>query len=153
MSRTTLKFDTSKMTDSIAFLDHLGGDVKGAVTNALEQAAETIEEDTIDALSDRNLPAKGRYSHGKTEKSVVKRPKVEWIGEFASVDVGFDYSKQGAGGYLITGYYYRTSKGTPKQMNYDKPLHKMYKGKKYMTNLTADMIAVIFDAIKKASKD
>ena len=150
MGRATLKLDTSAIGDLVGRLDKIGGNVKEAVNNALEQTAETIEEDTIDAVQDRYLPAKGRYSaHDKpTEKSIVRKSKVEWSGNFASINVGFDYSKRGAGGYLISGYYY--NHGTPRHMDYDKPLHKMYKGKKYLRDLTNDMAQVILDAIQKA---
>lgn len=138
--RTTLNLDTKNIEQLILKLDELEGDVKSAVEDALTQVAETITEDTIDAVANANLPAGGKYSDGDTEASIVKNPKVIWEGTKASVAVGFDYDKPGAGGYLIT--------GTPK-MKPDYELQKIYTGKKYMTNIRNDMEAVMQDYINE----
>lgn len=141
MARATLKFDTSPFEDLIEKLDKAGGNVKEAVTDALEQAAETIEDDTREAVKESNLPAKGKYSKGKTEKSIIERSRVEWVGSTASVSVGFDYGKQGAGGLLIT--------GTPK-MKPDRQLNKIYKQKKYMKQINEDIADVLTDYVDNA---
>lgn len=142
MSKNTLNLDTSGLDELINKLKKLEGDVKGAVTDAMEQAAQTIEEDTREAVQPPNLPAMGKYQ-GKekdTEKAIVTGAKVTWSGTTAEINVGFDYSKPGAGGFLIT--------GTPR-MAPDKALNKIYKQKKYMTQLQADMGEVVNDYIKK----
>jgi len=138
--KNTLNLDTKGLEELITKLDELEGDVKEVVTDALEQAAETIEYDTLDALQKANLPAGGKYSDGDTEKSVVRRSQVKWEGAYASVNVGFDYGKQGAGGLLIT--------GTPK-MKPDNKLNKIYKGKRYMKQIQNDMAEIIQDAINE----
>lgn len=119
-------------------LEELGGDVKKATADALQQAAEKIRDDTLDALNPANLPAHGQYSTGVTRKSVAEVEPAKWEGTVASVPVGFDFSKPGAGGFLIT--------GTPK-MKPDPELHKMYKQKKYMQQIQQDMQGVIWDYI------
>lgn len=132
MGRNTLKLNTKNIDDLIVKLDDLGADVKTLVTDALEQAADTISKDTLDAIQDQYLPAHGKY-HGSgrdTEKSVMQNSRVEWVGGMASISVGFDYSKEGAGGYLIT--------GRP-DMNPDVKLNEMYKGKKYMRGIEKNM--------------
>lgn len=142
MSKNTLNLDTSGLDELINKLKKLEGDVKGAVTDALEQAAQTVEEDTREAVQPQHLPAKGKYQ-GKeknTEKSIVTGAKVIWTGSKAEIPVGFDYSKPGAGGLLIT--------GTPR-MKPDKALQKIYKQKKYMAHLQADMGAVVSDYIRE----
>ena len=138
--RTTLNLDMKNIEQLILKLDELEGDVKSAVEDALIQAAETITEDTIDAVHKSNLPAGGKYSDGDTEDSIVKNPKVIWEGTKASVAIGFDYDKPGAGGYLIT--------GTPR-MKPDYELQKIYTGKRYMTNIRNDMEAVMQDYINE----
>lgn len=136
--RNTLNLDTRNFEELLTKLDELGGNLQKVVEDALNQAGETIENDTLDALNAANLPAKGKYSRGDTRKSVIRNPKTEWQGTTASIAVGFDYSKRGAGGLLIT--------GTPK-MKPDQALNKIYKNKRYMQQLENDMKSVVNDAI------
>lgn len=143
MGRNTLKLQTDGFERMIDHLKQLDGDVQTAVTDALEQSGETITEDTHDALSASNLPAGGQYSKGDTERSIVD-PKVMWTGgTHAEMGVGFDYSKNGAGGFLIS--------GTPR-MQPDYALQKIYKRKKYMKDIQQDMIDVVQDYIVEALK-
>ena len=113
-------------------------DVKKAVDRALEQAGETILEDTIDALAPGNLPARGRYSTGDTERSVARDTKPQWANDVATLPVGFDFKKPGAGGWLIT--------GTPR-MQPVAQLNKMYKKKKYFSDINKDIENVLWDFI------
>lgn len=136
--RNTLRLDTRGFEELITKLEGLGGDVKAAVTDALEQAAETVEEDTKEAVQASNLPAHGKYSKGDTMDSIVTSARTDWHGTLAEIKLGFDYSKPGAGGFLIT--------GTPR-MKPDKELNKIYKKKKYMSDLQKDMQEVVNDAI------
>lgn len=136
MARNTLKLDLRGFDELIEKLDKLEGDVKHTVESALEQAGETIEWETVDAVQKSNLPADGKYSNGDTEKSIVRNPKAEWEGMSASINVGFDYGKPGAGGYLIT--------GTPR-MN---ALRKIYKSKKFMKEIQESMKEVVAEEIK-----
>lgn len=138
MARNILKLQLEGFEELITKLEGLQGNVKGAVTDSLEQAAETIEWDTKDAVKDANLPAKGVYSRGDTEKSIVENAKVTWSGTLAEIGVGFDFDKPGAGGYLIT--------GTPR-MKPDYALQRIYKKKKYMTQIQNDMADVVNDYI------
>ena len=141
MGRNTLKLDTSGFESMIDRLKKLGGDVQKAVTDALEQAGETITEDTRDAVTASNLPAGGQYSTGATADSITD-PKVTWIGGTqAEMGVGFDYAKKGAGGFLIS--------GTPR-MRPDYELQKMYTQKTYMRKIQQDMIDVVEDYITDA---
>lgn len=141
MGRNTLKLDFKAFEKMVTQLEKLGGNVKGAVNDALTQTAETIREDTIDALNRQYLPARGAYSHDVTIKSVVENTTVEWSGSVASVGVGFDYSKPGAGGFLIT--------GTPR-MQPDYALEKIYVQKKYMKLLANGIDDILMDYIEDA---
>lgn len=138
MARTTLNFSSGIFDELIEKLDGLGGDIKNVVEDALNQAGETIEWDTLDAVNKSNMPAGGIYSTGDTEKSIVRNPQTKWSGQIAEISVGFDYEKPGAGGYLIT--------GTPR-MKPNRALNTMYKGKKYIKQIENDMKDVINDAI------
>jgi hypothetical protein len=136
--RNTLKLDLKGFDELIYKLDKLGGDVKKITEDALDRAGETIGRDTVDAVQKSNLPAGGKYSKGDTEGSIVKNPKTEWEGMIASIGVGFDYSKPGAGGFLIT--------GTPR-MAPDNALKKIYKQKRYMSEIQKDMREIFNDEI------
>lgn len=142
MGKNTMRLDLSGFKEMMTELDRLGGDLKEITEDALTQAGETIADDTMDAVQDSNLPAGGKFHHkgNPTESSIVKNPKVEWEGMTGSIGVGFDYSKPGAGGLLIS--------GTPR-MKPDQELKKIYKNKKYMSQIEDDMKAVISDAINK----
>jgi len=141
MGRNTLKLDTTGFEEMIRHLQELNGEVQKAVTDALQQAAETITDDTRDAVTAGNLPAGGKYSTGATAASIVT-PRVIWIGGTqAEVGVGFDYSRPGAGGFLIS--------GTPR-MKPDAELQRIYKRKKYMRDIQQDMTDVVQDYIVDA---
>ena len=122
-------------------LDSLGGDVKKATEDALQQASETIAEDTVDAMAAANLPATGKYSQGDTKEAIITDHRVRWEGLVGWVPVGFDFSKAGAGGFLIT--------GTPK-MQPNHQLRKMYKQKKYMNQIQTDIGDVLTDYVVEA---
>ena len=140
MGRNILKLNTKGFDEYAEKLERLGVDLKPIFTDALQQAAETITEDTMEAISAGNLPRGGKYSTGKTEASIIKNPKVTWSGTIAEIPVGFDFAKPGAGGYLIT--------GTPR-MQPDKELNRIYKQKRYMTNIRKDMTDIFEDEIQK----
>jgi hypothetical protein len=140
VGRNVLKLDVKGFDEYAEKLDSLGADLKTIFTDALEQAGETITEDTIDAMADANLPRGGEYSTGETKASIIKNPHVEWAGTIGSIGVGFDFGKPGAGGYLIT--------GTPR-MRPDKPLNQIYKSKKYMSDIRKDMVDIFNDEIKR----
>lgn len=133
MGRNILKLDVRGFEEYGEQLDRLGADLKEIFTDALEQAAETIRDDTIEAVDKSNLPAGGEYSKGYTKESIIRNPKVKWSGSMGEVDVGFDFGKPGAGGYLIT--------GTPR-MKPDMELNRIYKQKKYMNRIRRDMIDI-----------
>lgn len=112
-------------------LEKAGGDVKPVMEEALTEAANTITSDTIAAMAPANLPAGGKYSrNNRTLNSILTDGSVTWSGSIAEVPVGFDFSKPGAGGLLIT--------GTPK-MRPNAELNKIYKQKRYMTKIQKDL--------------
>lgn len=138
--RYKLYIDSSAFESLAETLDRLGGDLKSVVDDALQQAAETVAADTLEAVNASNLPARGRYSTGDTEKSVIRESdvRVEWSGNIASVGLGFDKSKKGAGGFLIT--------GTPR-MQPDYALEQIFARKTYQKKIMQDIQDVFMDAI------
>lgn len=136
-----VQFDTSGFEQMIRKLEEVGGDVKGAVEEALRYADEKILSDTEAALSAAHLPAGGTYSTGDTREAIVSREPATWEHDEAWVPVGFDFSKKGAGGWLIS--------GTPK-MTPDKELNRMYKGKRYMQDVEKTMSEMVLGQIVRA---
>jgi len=143
-AKNTFTLDTAPLEGLVQKILDLDGDAREAVESALEQAAETISDDTLDAIAPGNLPAQGRYSTGATEASVLRDQKVRWTGTNAWIPVGFDFTMPGAGGYLIT--------GTPKMAPVAQ-LRKMYKQKRYMADIQKDITDVLEDALIRAMEE
>lgn len=119
-------------------LRELDADLKPIVANALEQAADDPTADTIDAMKDRYMPAKGKYSSGQTKETVIKNPKVSWSATIASIGIGFDRTKPGVGTLLIT--------GTPR-MKPNKKLEQIYNRKKTIKEFNKTIGEILADAI------
>ena len=121
-------------------LEKLGADLKEVFTEAMEKQGEKVALDTKDAVKQVYLPAKGKYSQGDTEKAIDMHPKVEWSGSLGVIGLGFDKTKPGAGGFLIT--------GTPK-MKPDYALEKIYGQKKYERDVQKHILENLQDQIHK----
>lgn len=120
--KNSLSIDFGNFAEYAERLDELNADLKEIFQDAMEQAAETVEWDIMDALADANLPALGKYSQGATEASVIRDAKVQWQGMLGEIPIGFDKTMPGAGGWLIT--------GTPK-MRPDYKLEDIFSRRKY----------------------
>ena len=144
MARNTLKLDTSGFADVLSDLEKMGGDAHKEVDKVLGEAARKIHDDTMAAIAKPNLPRQGKYSSGETANSVVNDTTVQWDGDVGWVYAGFDFSKPGAGGYLIKG------RSTPTKMARVQRLYEIYEGKKYMNDLQKKMYDDFFDAYVEA---
>lgn len=115
----TLTFDTKKIEDMIGTLESIGVDVRKVVEKELKEVSDRYTMDTHLAISDQYLPAHGKYrsKENETASSIIENPSVQWEGDVASIPVGFDFTKPGAGGFLLY--------GTPK-MQPDRQLQKVY---------------------------
>lgn len=133
-----LYIDFSNFEEFAEMLDNLGADLKEIFESAMEQAAETVQEDTISAMSKVNLPAEGKYSQGDTLDSVIKDARVIWQGTVGEIGLGFDKTKPGAGGFLIT--------GTPKMRpNYE--LEKIFGTRRYENQIKKDIETLLQEEI------
>lgn len=141
MARNTLKLDTSGFDAVLQRLDSLGGDTHAAVEEVLTEAAQKVHDDTVAAIAKPNLPRQGMYSDGQTMESIVTDTTPRWDGDVGWVPVGFDFSRPGAGGYLIKG------RGQPTAMRRVQALYQIYEGKKYMTDLQTQMLNKLWDEV------
>lgn len=121
-----ISIDFKNFSDYAEKIDKLGANLKSVFSKAMEEAAEKVQQDTIAAIQPVNLPGKGRYSTGDTLNTVIRDPKTKWEGSVGEIPLGFDKTKPGAGGWLIT--------GTPK-MRPDYALEKIYGTKRYENEL------------------
>lgn len=135
-----LSLDYSALDEYIERLRAIEADVEEIVSDALEKGAQKVQQDTEKAIESANLPAKGRYSHGATMRSVIRDPKAYKDGRAIEVSLGFDKTKPGAGGFLIT--------GTPK-MQPVKPLAQIYGSKKYEKQMTKEIQEELEKAIQE----
>ena len=133
-----LAIDFSNFADYAEKLDMLGADLQQVIGDAMEQAAETVQEDVIDAMNKGNLPAGGKYSQGETAASIEHFPKVVWHGSLGEIGIGFDKTKPGAGGFLITG----TARVRP---NYK--VEDIFGRKKYLKKIVDQIEEELQDAI------
>lgn len=138
MAKKMFQIETKGFEAMIERLDSLGGDVRGAVDAALGKAAEKVRQDTIAAIQKPNLPRQGKYSNSDTMASIAQDTSVHWEGQTAWVPVGFDFSRPGAGGYLIA--------GTPK-MQPAPQLHRMYKQNRYKLEIQKQIGEVIMQHV------
>lgn len=140
MKRNKFFIDWSQFADYAERINGLGVELNPIFTEVMEKEAKKVQEDTQRAVQKSNLPAKGKYSKGNTEKSIDMNPKVEWSGTIASIGIGFDKSKQGAGGFLIT--------GTPR-MRPDWELEKIFVNKKYQKAIMLEISNYFAKQLKK----
>ena len=137
MGKAQFTLDSSSLKNLMATLYRLEHEMaKDTIAQLLVEGAEKINAETERGMGHQFLPARGRYSTGQTEGSIVDTSAVHWEGGVAWVPIGFDFSKPGAGGYLIS--------GTPK-MRPDPVLNKLYKGKTFMNQVDEEM----FDKLNK----
>lgn len=121
-----IKLELEGFDDLIKKLDEADADVKGVVTEVLENAGEDVGVRTKEAMAKEYLPARGKYSTGETIKAVVEKPKCEWNGSIVEIGLGFDKIKSEVGDLLIT--------GTPR-MEPDRELEKIFVDKVYKKDL------------------
>lgn len=121
-----ISIDFSNFAEYADKLDQLGASLKEVFSKAMEKAAEKVQADTIAALEKAHLPATGKYSSGDTKDSVITNPLTRWEGSVGEIGLGFDKTKPGAGGFLIT--------GTPR-MRPDYALERIYGTKRYENEL------------------
>ena len=121
-----ISIDFSNFVEYADKLDQLGASLKEVFSKAMEKAAEKVQADTIAALEKAHLPATGKYSSGDTKDSVITNPLTRWEGSVGEIGLGFDKTKPGAGGFLIT--------GTPR-MRPDYALERIYGTKRYENEL------------------
>lgn len=94
-NRIGLQFDGWK--EYMAKLDKLAGGetTKRAVEQALVESKKIMNKKIESAMQTSNLPAKGKYSTGRTLQSLDRSENVTWSGDTAEIPVGFNMEESG----------------------------------------------------------
>lgn len=123
-------------------LDKLGADIPEIFSEVMEEAGKEVQEKTKEASANAYLPAGGKYrsSNSETLAAIDPSPKPIVSGSVIEIGLGFDKSKPGAGGFLIT--------GTPK-MAPDYKLEDLYVRKRYKNKLVKEIGKSLQDEIDK----
>lgn len=133
--RTYIEFDGFK--EVLKKLDDLDGNSKKVTEKALYSTHKYI---TYLA----NKAVKPHYKTGKTEKSLIKDPKVMWIGSIASVEVGFDLKNGGLASIFLM-------YGTPK-MKKDQNLYNAFFGKKTKDKIKKIQEEIFWEEIRRLER-
>ena len=123
MAKMKILFDGFE--DLAADIDRCGGDVKEAVTEALQKTQDYVSERTSAAASPYASKGGGLrgYATGKMYNTIIKNHKVDWKGHIAEVSVGFKLRTRGGWHSIFVMY------GTPR-MSKDKKIYNAIKGTK-----------------------
>lgn len=135
-----LSIDFSEFGEIMEEFDNFGEDIGKIIAEVLENTADTVAVDTEKAVAPANLPAKGNWSDKETVASIAFDEKAEIKGTTVEINLGFDKTKPGAGGFLIT--------GTPK-MQPDKALEKIYAKKSYENTLKKDIAKYLIEKLEE----
>jgi hypothetical protein len=134
MAKKNKKFgiEFSGFEELAADYDKLGGDLKKIVEKCLEVAPKTINPEIKKDME------RHRRS-GRTERSIVENPKVEWQGNIARIPVGFDISKGGLPSIFLM-------YGTPR-MKPDRKLYNDIYGNAIRKKIGEEQEKILRDAI------
>ncbi len=137
-----LSIDFSCFESYAEELEKLGADIPEIFSEVMEEAGKEVQEKTKEASANAYLPAGAKYrsSNSETLAAIDPSPKPIVSGSVIEIGLGFDKSKPGAGGFLIT--------GTPK-MAPDYKLEDLYVRKRYKNKLVKEIGESLQDEIDK----
>ena len=95
MGRSRIGLQFTGWTETMAKLDQLGGSdaMKRGVEAGLRASKSYVNPNIRSAMA--NLPAKGKYSTGRTLESIDTDMSIDWQGLTGSIAIGFDFRKSG----------------------------------------------------------
>lgn len=138
-----LNFDG--LEDMIKQLEAVEGNLKIVTEKALIATKEHVTEELRRVTVPANYPAGGKYSTGRTAKSIDESKEVSWEGTTASIKVGYDMNVSGMTSiYLI--------RGTPRHkppMKQVRPMYNAIYGAKMRKEVQDIQRQVFADEIKK----
>lgn len=127
--------------EAVKRLEKLEADVKAVTEKALNQTHKIVTGYAEESAQKANLPAKGKYSKGRTLNSLKRDADVEWSGTEAKVPVGFDISKGGLASIFMI-------YGTPRHMKNKKMYDAFWSNKTHDEVLKAQE-EIFYEEIRK----
>lgn len=97
MPKNKLTLNFKAFEEYASKLDELGGSklLEQGIEAGLKASKQYVNQELDKVTNKDNYPAKGKYSHDITKKSIDKDFNVEWEGLTGWIDVGFDFDKSG----------------------------------------------------------
>lgn len=141
-NKTRIEFDG--FDEVISKLKRLDGDIRGTTEKALTKTHSYVTKIAKEAIQKSNLPAKGKYSKGTTEKSLVKNAEITWEGFTASVKTGFSIKNGGLASIFLM-------YGTPR-MKPDKKLYSAFYGSKTKKEIKSIQEDTYYDEIRRLER-
>lgn len=135
------KMDFSGFNTMLKELERLGADADKIADKALEKTFDIITQKAKDAANPANYPAEGKYSSGRTAKSLKTTCKIYWHGTEAEVEVGYSIK---AGGLQSIFMIY----GTPKQMKVQK-MYDAFFSEKTLKEVREAQREILLDAMRE----
>lgn len=125
-------------------LEQLNADTKAITDKALEKTFDIVKEKAEKAAQKQNYPAEGKYSHGKTAKSLNTVCKIYWHGTEAEVETGYSISKGGLQSIFMI-------YGTPKHMKVQ-AMYDAFFSEKTLKEVRNAQREILTDAIRELIK-
>ena len=116
-------------------------DAKAVAEEALKATRDIVTEAAKIGLEDQYLPAGGKYSRGRTEKTLRPNEPVVWNGDEATIEAGFDFYASPVGLFLTY--------GTPKMVK-DQKLYDAFYGQEIRQAYLAAQKEIYERAIERA---
>lgn len=109
MAKNKIGLEFSGWKELLEKLDMSGGDIEEAVEKSLEVASKTVSTKISQDM-------KRHHRTGRTEKSIIQNPEIEWEGKTANVGIGFDFNE---GGLTSVFLMYGTPRSKPDRKIYN----------------------------------
>ena len=136
-----MSMDFSGFNTMLKELEQLGANADKIADKALEKTFDIVTQKAKDAANPANYPAKGKYSSGRTAKSLKTTCKIYWHGTEAEVEVGYSIK---AGGLQSIFMIY----GTPKHMKVQK-MYDAFFGEKTLKEVREAQREILLDAMRE----
>lgn len=138
------KIEIAGFDEILERLNKLNANVKQVTEKALIETHKIVTKKAEEAVQKSNLPARGKYSMGATERSLVREPQITWEGTEASVKTGFSISKGGLASIFMM-------YGTPRHMKNQK-MYNAFFSKKTKEEIIKVQEDIFYNEIRRLEK-
>lgn len=125
MATMSITFDG--FNDLAASIDRVGGDLKPAVNEALEETQKVVQDNLMPAAAIYDRKGLKGYATGKMYSAMITDTRIDWQGNVAEVKVGFSTNGGGSKAGFMHSIF--VMYGTPR-MAKDPKIYNAIKGTK-----------------------